>query len=78
MKNVKRHLGTLEILRRLPSSTNGNPRYELQINGCVCRTSVVSGLAYRITNFDGKRVEAMIGLHRGAMTIDTVNLAGGI
>lgn len=75
MKNVTRHTGTLEIVSRLPSSANGNPRYLLRVDGFTCRTAVDSSHAYEVTNFDGKRVEATIGTHFGVATLDTLRKA---
>lgn len=75
MKNVTRHHGKLEIIQRLPRSLNGNPRYLLRVDGWTCRTAPDSGLAYAITNFDGKIVTATIGTYRGNATISDVSLA---
>lgn len=75
MKNATRHHGKLEIIQRLPSSRNGNPRYLLRVDGWTCRTAPDSGLAYEITNFDGKIVKATIGTYRGNATIFDVSLA---
>lgn len=75
MRNVTRHFGKLEIVKRLPSSTNGNPRYLLKVDGWTCRTPVDSSLGYSITNFAGKHVEATIGTHYGVATLDSVKFA---
>jgi len=75
MKNVTRHIGKLEIVRRLPSSANGNPRYLVYVAGFTCRTAVDSSLGYSVTNFDGKNVVATIGTHYGVATLDSVQLA---
>jgi hypothetical protein len=75
MKNMSRHIGTLEIVSRLPSSRNGNPRYLLRVDGFTCRTSVDSSFGYSVTNFDGKRVEATIGTHFGVATLNTLRKA---
>jgi hypothetical protein len=72
MKNITRHQGKLEIVERLPSSINGNPRYLLRVDGWTCRTPVDSGLGYCITNYNGKDVEATIGSHYGVATLATV------
>jgi hypothetical protein len=75
MKNMTRHTGKLEIIKRLPSSANGNPRYLLKVDGWTCRTAVDSSLGYSVTNFDGKTVHATIGTHYGNATLDSVQLA---
>ena len=72
MKNAQTITGTLEIIKRLPSSYFGNPRYLLSVGGVECCTSVNAMLAYSITNHEGKQVEALIGLYRGKSTIETV------
>lgn len=72
MRNISRHTGTLEVIQRLPSSTNGNPRYLLRIAGFICKTAVDSSLGYCVTNFDGKQVTATIGTHYGSATLDAL------
>jgi hypothetical protein len=74
MKNVTRHTGKLEIIERLPSSYNGNPRYLCRIDGFTCRTQVDSCLGYSITNHDGKQVVATIGTHYGKATINNLEV----
>jgi hypothetical protein len=75
MKNVSSHVGKLEIVQRLPSSRNGNPRYLLRVDGWTCRTAPDSSLGYSVTNYDGKRVKATIGTLRGLATLDSVTAA---
>jgi hypothetical protein len=72
MKNLTSHNGKLEILKRLPNSRNGNPRYLLRVDGWTCRTPVDSSLAYGVTNFNGKNVKATIGSFRGVAMLDSV------
>ena len=72
MNNVTRHQGKLEVVKRLPSSLNGNPRYLLRIDGHTCKTSVDSSYGYCVTNYDGKNVIATIGTHYGTATLDTL------
>ncbi len=72
MKNVSRHQGKLEVLKRLPSSLNGNPRYLIRVDGFTCKTAVDSGYGYSVTNFDGKEVIAYIGTHYGTATLDSL------
>ena len=72
MKNVSRHQGKLEVLKRLPSSLNGNPRYLIRIDGFTCKTAVDSMHGYSVTNFNGKEVIATIGTHYGTQTLDSL------
>ena len=76
MKNVSHHYGELRILRRLPSSRNGNPRFLVMVDGYVCRTAVDSNMGYAVKNMDGKRVEAYIGTHYGVRTLDRAWILG--
>lgn len=77
MKNITGHTGTLEIIERLPSSKNGNPRYLLRVDGITCRTAPDSMHGYAVPNFDGKRVAVTIGTHYGHATLNSVRMAGG-
>ena len=72
MKNLTRHTGTLRILRREPSSRNGNPRYFLSIDGTTCYTAPDSSYGYGVTNYDGRRVEATIGTYYGKPTLNSL------
>lgn len=75
MKNVTAQRGILEIIKRLPSSSNGNPRYLIRVDGWTCRTGVDSNIGYKVSNFDGKQVIATIGTHYGVATLYTVSKA---
>ena len=72
MKNITRHTGTLQIVKRLKSSYNGNPRYLLSVDGYYCKTGVDSMYGYSVTNYDGKPVEATMGLHYGVLTLNSL------
>ena len=72
MKNVTRHTGKLEIIKRLPCSLNGNPRFLLRIDGWTCRTAVDSANGYEVQNYDGKTITATIGTHYGVPTLDII------
>ena len=74
MKNVTTHTGILKVIKRMPSSKMGNPRYMVKIDGWTCVTPVDSMIAYGITNFDGKRVSADIGTFRGVAMCEYVRL----
>lgn len=75
MRNVTNHVGKLEILERLPSSKNGNPRYRVSVDGFSCVTDVDCVLGYKVPNFDGKKVEATIGNRYGRATLRSVKPA---
>lgn len=61
--------GTLKIVRRLPVSRNGNPRYLATVNSTEYRTETDSMLAYELPNFDGKYVAAKYRTLRGHLTL---------
>jgi len=74
MKNITRHHGTLEIIRREKNSVNGNPRYYIYVGGVNCYTSPDSSLAYEVPNYIGKNVVVTIGIHYGRATLDSIEL----
>ena len=65
MKNITSHTGTLEIVKRMNNSINGNPRYMLRCDGWTFCTQPDSGIAYEIENHVGKMVTVHIGTHYG-------------
>lgn len=73
MKNITAHRGILEVIERLPSSLNGNPRYLIRVDGWTCKTRVDSNLGYKVNNYEGKQVIATIGTHYGVATLYTVS-----
>ena len=75
MRNLTVHTGTLNIIRRLESSSNGNPRYLLSIDGFTCRTMVDAMHGYEVTNYDGREVSATIGTHYRKSTLNTLKAA---
>jgi hypothetical protein len=75
MKNITHHTGKLEVIQRMPSSFNGNPRYLLRIDGHTCCTAVDSMHGYSVTNYDGQIVQATIGTHYGRATLNTIKIA---
>jgi hypothetical protein len=72
MKNIQSINGVLNVIERLPSSINGNPRYLIAINSVCCKTPVDSSYGYCVTNFDGKQVQATIGTHYGNATLNSL------
>ena len=77
MKNKSRHVGKLEILRREPSSANGNPRYFARCAGVSFYTAVDSSLAYSLPNYDGALCEVIVGRHYGRATLDSIRASKG-
>jgi hypothetical protein len=75
MKNITRHTGKLESLKRLDGSVNGNPRYQFVVDGYVIRTAVDSSHGYSVPNFEGKQVAVTIGSHYGFTTLDSIHAA---
>ena len=72
MHNITSHKGTLNIIKRLASSYNGNPRYLLTVDGFKCRTGVDSSHGYCVTNYNGREVTATIGTHYGQATLEGI------
>ena len=72
MKNITRHVGKLVIIQRLPSSTAGNPRYLIQVDGVTCATTSDSAYGYDVSNYEGKLVEATIGTHYKRASLNTL------
>ena len=75
MKSLSRHEGTLRMVRRLPSSTNGNPRYLIEVGGFKARTRVDSSIGYEVTNYEGKHVTAMLGSYYGITHVQSIHAA---
>lgn len=65
--------GKLTIIKRLPMSNNGNPRYLMDIGGIECQTTVDSGLAYVVPNFTQQTVVATIAPHYGKTSLININ-----
>ena len=72
MNTIQNYTATLKILTRLPSSTNGNPRYLIDLDGHKVRTGVDSMIAYCITNHDGKECKVSVGMHYGYPTLTNI------
>ena len=72
MKNVTRNTGKLEFVKRLPSSTNGNPRFLVKVDGWTCSTQPDTQLGYSIQNWWNKTVTADIGTHYTTRQIDNM------
>jgi len=61
--------GTLNVIKRLKGSRNGNPRYLVEINGEEFRTQPDAMFGYAVTNYDGKGVLAKVCTYYGKQTI---------
>tara|TARA_R110000787_G_C13197339_1_gene423666 strand:+ start:57 stop:290 length:234 start_codon:yes stop_codon:yes gene_type:complete len=72
MKNITRHYGTVERLKRMDSSLNGNPRFSFTIDGYDVATGVDFMQGYEIQNFEGKNCVAELGTHRGRLTLNSI------
>jgi hypothetical protein len=72
MKMVTVHKGILEIVKRLPSSKAGNPRFMVRLDGYTAATLVDSMDGYEVQNLGGKMVTAEIGTHYGVRSIQYV------
>lgn len=72
MKNRTRHTGTLEIVKREPSSKFGNPRYCFRIDGYTAYTAPDSSHGYSLPNHDGKQITVILGTHYGKLTLDAI------
>ena len=72
MKNITRHTGKLEVIKRLPSSSNGNPRYECRIDGYTFVTGIDSSHGYLITNYQDKVITVTLGTHYGRLTLNSI------
>ena len=72
MKNITPHTGTIENLKRLPSSSNGNPRYSFRIDGYTVVTAPNCMLGYEIKNYEDRLAKVSIGRHYGKLTLNTL------
>ena len=72
MRNITRHYGTVERLKRLESSVNGNPRFSFTIDGYDAATGIDSMHGYAIQNFEGKNCVAELGTHYGRLTLNSI------
>ena len=75
MKNITRHTGTLEMIKRLPNSLNGNPRFKLRCDGWTFSTTPDSMNGYVVENYVGKEVIVTLGTHYNQCQLDTIKCA---
>ena len=55
---MKKIIGILNVVKKFPLSTMGNPRYKVQINNKIFETKSNASLGYSITNYDNRKVVA--------------------
>ena len=82
MENIQTITGKLTNLKRLPSSRNGNPRFQATIEitekikgqnyEITFKTSDDSSHGYSIQNFEGLQVIATIGWHYNVLTLNSI------
>ena len=73
MRSIMRHVGAVTNIKRLPSSSNGNPRYSFECNGWTIVTKVDSMHGYELTNYRDKEVSITAGWHYNRLTLNTIN-----
>ena len=78
MKNITRHTGTLEMVKRLSNSANGNPRFQLRCDGWTFCTQPDAMVAYEIERFIGAVVTVTIGTHYGKCQLHSLTHDGGM
>ena len=64
--------GTLNVIKKLPLSRMGNPKYRVEINGDIFETVNNAMLGYAITNYDNKNVVAQVRYLKTKNVIDNV------
>lgn len=72
MKNTTTAYGTFEIIKRLPNTRNGNPRYLCSIideagTGYTFKTIPNDMQSYIIQKYDGKRCKVALGQYRDSL-----------
>ena len=72
MKNITRHTGTMDKLKRMDSSPNGNPRFSFRLDGYLVVTGVDSMHGYEVQNYEGQRCTVEIGTHYGKTTLNKI------
>ncbi len=77
---METHTGYFRIVKRLPSSHNGNPRYLCEVNredgeAVYFRTAPDSSLGYSVTNYNAKRVTVALREFYGHATLADIKLS---
>ena len=50
-------MGILNVIKKMPLSKMGNPKYRVEINNEIFETRTNASLGYSVTNFDNKKVK---------------------
>ncbi len=74
------HTGYFRIVKRLPSSRDGNPRYLCEVNrddgeAVYFRTAPDSSLGYSVPNYNAKRVTVSLVTFYGHATLADIKLS---
>jgi hypothetical protein len=77
MKHERTVVGVLQYINRLPSSMNGNPRFDVSIDGERFSTQVDAMLGYSIQNHFGQLVRAKVGYYYGVPCVETIETMKG-
>ncbi|MBP47658.1 MAG: hypothetical protein CMH53_06950, partial [Myxococcales bacterium] len=76
MQNVNgkltHHAGILKIIKRLPNTTSGNPRYEVELDGYRMVTKPDVSDAYLVSDLGGCPVGVLAGYHYGKLSISQI------
>ncbi len=64
--------GTINNLKRLPSSFCGNPRYSCEIGVTRCQTAPDAMVGYDMENSEGREVVAEVRWYYGKLTIESI------
>jgi predicted dithiol-disulfide oxidoreductase (DUF899 family) len=75
MKDLFQVEGKLIIVKRMPSSRNGNARFMCLVGETVFTTLPDSSLASDVKNLEGKEVIVVVGTHRGLLQLDSIERA---
>ncbi len=64
--------GTINNLKRLPSSFYGNPRFSCDIGVTRCQTAPDAMVGYDMENHEGREVVASVRWYYGKLTIENI------
>ena len=56
----KQVYGILNVIKKMPLSKMGNPKYRVEINNEIFETRTNASIGYSVTNFDNKKVIATV------------------
>ena len=70
--NITEHTGKLTILRHLPVSSNGHPRYITKVGSAVFITADGNSHSYSVINNENRYVTVTICMHHGKRTLNAL------